>query len=195
MRQWNFKVLICMTIVSALIIPVYAVDLRPTQFLCQSGGGMGAVSIGTGWRYGSHLRWETNVFIGIVPKYESASAKVTLALKENFVPWRIGLKDRFTLEPLTASIYFTTLISNQVWSHLPERYSSGYYVLPTKIRANISLGQRLKYSLPGKTGILDSISAYYEIGTCDIYLLSAAGNHEIKFHELLQLCIGLSINI
>lgn len=193
--RWIFKVLIFLITAFAKIMPVSAVDLRPTQFLCQSGGGMGAVSIGTGWRYGSHLRWETNVFIGIVPKYESASAKVSLALKENFIPWRIGLNDRFTLEPFTASIYFTTLISNQVWSQLPERYSSGYYILPTKIRANISFGQRLKYSLSGKSSILDSISAYYEIGTCDIYLLSAAGNHEIKFHEFLQLCIGLSINI
>lgn len=39
-----------------------------------------------------------------------------------------------------------------------------------------------------------SISAYYEIGTCDIYVLSVAGNSEIKFHELLQLCIGVRIN-
>lgn len=171
-----------------------AIDLRPTHVSCQSGGGMGAVSVGTGWKYGSNSRWETDFFIGLVPKYDSGAAKVSFAVKENFVPWNIHLKHNFSLEPLTTSIYFTTLISDKVWTRLPERYSHGYYILSTKIRANISLGQRLKWHLPHNSGTVESISAYYEIGTCDIYILSAAGNSEIKFHELLHLCIGVRIN-
>lgn len=194
MRLWSFRNLICMTILFVIAPRISAIDLRPTHVSCQSGGGMGAVSVGTGWKYGSHLRWETDLFIGFVPKYDSGSAKVSLALKENFIPWHIQIKRNFSVEPLTASLYFTTLISDKVWVHLPERYSHGYYILPTKIRANISLGQRLKWYLPHKRGRVESISAYYEIGTCDIYVLSAAGNSEIKFHELLQLCIGVRIN-
>lgn len=173
---------------------VSAIDLRPSHVSCQTGGGMGAASVGTGWSYGSHRRWETELFVGIVPKYDSGSAKVSLAVKENFVPWNIRLKHNFSLEPLTAGVYFTTLISEKVWAHLPERYAHGYYILPTKIRANLCLGQRLRWHPTRTSGIVDSISAYYEIGTCDIYVLSAAGNSEIKFHELLQLCIGVRVN-
>ena len=194
MRLWRFRNLLCILTVFAVIPRMSAIDLRPTHMSCQSGGGMGVVSMGTGWKYGSHRRWETDLFIGLVPKYDSSSAKVSFAVKENFVPWDIHLKHNFSLEPLTTSIYFTTLISDKVWDHLPERYSHGYYILPTKIRANISLGQRLKWRLPHKSSVVESVSAYYEIGTCDIYVLSAAGNSEIKFHELLQLCIGIRIN-
>lgn len=194
MKWWSFRWLFCLMAVCYIIPDMSAVDLRPSHVSLQSGGGMGVVSVGTGWRYGSHKRWETDLYFGFVPKYDSGSAKVSMALKENFVPWQLRLNDSFTLEPLTSSIYFTTLISNHVWARLPERYSKGYYMLPTKIRANISLGQRVRWTFPNKSGILESISAYYEIGTCDIYVLSAAGNSEVKFHELLQLCLGVRIN-
>lgn len=194
MRLWSFNRFLSLLAIFVFVPQMSAIDLRPTHMSCQSGGGMGVVSLGTGWNYGSHRRWGTDIFIGLVPKYNSSSAKVSLPFKENFIPWHIRVNDNFSLEPLTSSIYFTTLISEKVWSHLPERYSHGYYMLPTKIRANISLGQRLKWHLPYKSGTVESISAYYEIGTCDIYVLSAAGNREIKFHELLQLCIGVRIN-
>lgn len=194
MRLWSFNRFLSLLAIFVFVPQMSAIDLRPTHMSCQSGGGMGVVSLGTGWNYGSHRRWGTDIFIGLVPKYNSSSAKVSLAFKENFIPWHIRVNDNFSLEPLTSSIYFTTLISEKVWSHLPERYSHGYYMLPTKIRANISLGQRIKWHLPQKASLLDSISAYYEIGTCDIYVLSAAGNSEVRFHELLQLCIGVRIN-
>lgn len=194
MRLWNSKRSFCVIAAFVIIYRMMAVDLRPAHISCQSGGGMGAISVGTGWQYGSHLRWETDLFIGLVPKYDSGSAKVSFALKENFVPWHIRLNHNFTLEPLTSSLYFTTLVSSKVWAHLPERYSKGYYILPTKIRANISLGQRMKWNIPKESSILESITAYYEIGTCDIYVFSAAGNSRIKFHDLLQLCVGMRIN-
>ena len=193
-RSWIFKHLLCSIAVLLFVPQALAIDLRPRHISCQTGGGMGAVSLGTGWKYGRHQRWETDLFIGLVPKYDSSSAKVSFALKENFVPWQIRLNNKITLEPLTSSVYFTTLISDKVWRHLPERYSHGYYILPTKIRANISLGQRMQWMLSQKSSVVESISTYYELGTCDIYVLSAAGNSKIKLHELMQLCIGIRIN-
>lgn len=194
MKRWSFKRFLCVIAVLAIMPRTPAANLRPDHISCQTGGGMGAATIGTGWSYGNHHRWETELFVGFVPKYDSGSAKVCCALKENFVPWHIKLNDHFTLKPLTTSIYFTTLMNRQVWTRLPERYSSGYYFLPTKIRTNIALGQRIRWTIPKKTSIIDSVSAYYEIGTCDIYVLSAVGNSSFKLHELLQLCLGLRIN-
>lgn len=100
-RSWIFKHLLCSIAVLLFVPQALAIDLRPRHISCQTGGGMGAVSLGTGWKYGSHQRWETDLFIGLVPKYDSSSAKVSFALKENFVPWQIRLNNKITLEPLT----------------------------------------------------------------------------------------------
>lgn len=173
-------------------------DFVPAYAACQTGGGMGTFSAGAGWRYGKGRHWETEVFFGVIPKHDSRSTKATAALKENYIPWRIGLKVGIEIEPLTASLYLTTVISKRFWVSQPDRYPTGYYRLPTKIRTNIAVGQRLTWRLPERWGvarIFGSLSAYWEIGTCDIYLLSAAGNRVIKPHDWLQLCLGLRFNI
>lgn len=194
MRLWNFKYIISLIVILTVIAYAGAIDICPKYVSCQSGGGMGAVSIGTGWKYGGHCQWETELFAGLVPKYDSGSTKVSFALKENFIPWRIRLIRKLSLAPLTTSFYFTTLLCDRVWTRLPQRYPHGYYKLPTKIRANISLGQRIMWSPSMTSCVVESISLYYEIGTCDIYVLSAAGNGNIKPHDLLQLCIGVRID-
>lgn len=194
MKWLNFKIIALVFALHGIAHETSAMDLRPAYASCQSGGGMGSISAGTGWKYGSRQRWETEIFCGIVPKHDSSSAKATFAIKENFSPWQIRLNGHLTLEPLTSSLYFTTIINKNFWVRQPDRYPSGYYSLSTKIRTNIALGQRIKLKLPGQSGIPDSISAYYEIGTCDIYALSSAGNKEIKFHERLQLCLGVRID-
>ena len=193
MKSLNFRIIATVTAFIIFAVDVFAINLRPTCASFQSGGGMGIVSAGTGWRYGAKQRWETELFVGFVPKYDSNSSKVTFALKENFVPWQININDHITLEPLTSSLYFTTIISRRFWVQQPDRYPSGYYGLPTKIRTNISIGQRLKWHLPKPECFCKSISVYYEIGTCDIYVLSAAGNNKIKLRDRLQLCIGVKL--
>lgn len=169
----------------------FALDLRPDNVTLQSGGGMGTVSVGTGWQYGKQ-HWETEVFLGIISRYDSKSSRATIALKENYVPWQMNLNRRLTLEPLTSSLYFTTVISRQFWTRQPARYPSRYYILPTRIRTNIAIGQRIGFIMPESSPVRH-ISAYYEIGTCDIYALSAAGNSEIGLADRLQLCVGVKV--
>lgn len=192
--KWSiFKRIAAVVAMIVTAADIFAINLRPACVSCQTGGGMGIVSCGPGWRYGAGQRWETELFVGLIPKYDSNSSKVTFALKENFIPWQIKTGNRFTFEPLTSSLYFTTVISDRFWVQQPDRYPSGYYGLPTKIRTNISIGQRLKWHLPKPECFCKSISVYYEIGTCDIYVLSATGNSEIKLRDRLQLCIGVKL--
>lgn len=160
--------------------------------MLQSGGGMGVVSVGTGWRYGSKNRWETDIIAGFVPKYDSNSAKLVVALKENFAPWAIAINKHISFTPLTASLYFTTIVSKHFWASQPDRYPSGYYGLSTKIRANISFGERIEWCFPSSAHIR-SAGVFYEIGTCDIYALSAFGNSSLAVADWLQLCIGMLI--
>lgn len=83
-----------------------AVNIAPGRVMLQSGGGMGVVSVGTGWRYGSKNRWGTDIIAGFVPKYDSNSAKLVVALKENFAPWAIAINKHISFTPLTASLYY-----------------------------------------------------------------------------------------
>lgn len=173
---------------------VRGASLLPTQAVCQCGGGMGSVSAGAGWRYGAGRRWETEMIVGIVPRHDSSSTKAVVALKENFVPWSIKCNTCLTFEPLTASVYFTTILSRKFWLVHPDRYPAGYYPLPTKVRSNLCLGQRLTWHVPYGKSKVESLSAFYEIGTCDLYAYSAAGNGVIKPRHWLQLCLGIRIN-
>lgn len=45
--------------------------LIPTHTKIQFAGNMGLLSFGTGWDYGRRNQWETDVFFGVLPKYDS----------------------------------------------------------------------------------------------------------------------------
>ena len=57
--------------------------LIPTQTKIQYAGGMGLLSAGIGWDYGKHSQWESDVFLGFIPKYDSKRAQTTITLKQS----------------------------------------------------------------------------------------------------------------
>ena len=65
-------------------------SLIPTHTKLQFAGNMGLLSLGTGWDYGKRNQWETDIFFGILPKYDSKRTKITMTLKQNLsiVPTR-----------------------------------------------------------------------------------------------------------
>ena len=66
----------------------------PTHSKIQYAGNMGLLSFGTGWDYGKRNQWETDLLLGFIPKYSSKKAKVTMTLKQNYMPWSINLGKR-----------------------------------------------------------------------------------------------------
>ena len=82
--------------------------LIPTQFVIQNAGNMGVISAGIGWHYGKQRQWETHLLWGYIPKHQSTRGKLTMTLKENYIPWSIDLKRGWSIEPLSASIYLNT---------------------------------------------------------------------------------------
>ena len=63
---------------------------RYTKF--QFAGSMGMLSLGTGWNYYRN-HWETDVYLGIVPRNSDRHAMATLTLKQNYYPWNIHIAD------------------------------------------------------------------------------------------------------
>lgn len=170
-------------------------SLMPTYSKIQYAGGMGLVNLGLGWQYGKKDQWETDVFLGFVPRYSSDESKITFTLKQNFIPWQTPLNKTLTLEPLTCALYFNTVFSDEFWTQQPDRYPNGYYQFSTRVRTHLSIGQRLRFNIPDKKRFFSrSITAFYEISTCDLYVVSAFTNH-LSLDDYLRLSFGLKFDI
>lgn len=170
--------------------------LIPTHTKVQFAGNMGLLSFGTGWDYGKKNQWETDVFLGFIPKYDPKRTKVTMTLKQNYMPWSLNLGRGFSTEPLTCGIYFNTVFGNEFWVHEPDRYPKGYYGFSSKIRSHIFLGQRLTYDIdPQRRYTAKSITFFYELSTCDLYPISAATNSYLRPRDYLSLSFGLKLQL
>lgn len=164
----------------------------PTHSKIQFAGNMGLLSIGTGWDYGKRNQWETDLLLGFIPKYSSKKGKVTMTLKQNYMPWSIDLGKGFSTEPLACGLYLNTVFGNQFWVSEPERYPRGYYGFSSKMRIHIYLGQRLTYDIdPKRRFLAKSVTFFYELSTCDLYLISAVTNHYLRPRDYLSLSFGL----
>lgn len=170
-------------------------SLMPTYSKIQYAGGMGLLNFGMGWAYGKRNQWETDVFLGFIPKYSSDNTKITMTLKQNFIPWQKQLNETIYFEPLECGMYFNTVFSDEFWTSEPDRYPKGYYGFSTRVRTHIFLGQRWKFIIPDKKRIFaKSITAFYEISTCDLYIASAFINH-LGMDDYLRLSFGLKFDI
>ena len=181
--------------------------LIPMQFVIQNAGNMGAISAGIGWNYGKRKQWETDLLFGYIPKHQSSRGKLTTTLKENYIPWSINLANIFpnatdkitqqmSIEPLTASIYLNTVYGHEFWKSQPGRYPDKYYeFMSTKFRLNIALGQRVTFQIPkSKRWRSKSISLFYEISTCDLYIRAKFQDGSIPLKDMLGMSIGIKFH-
>lgn len=171
--------------------------LIPSHTVLQYAGSIGFLSAGVGWDYGKRDQWETTVLLGYLPKYNSQESKLTFTLKQNYTPWSLPLKPgRLTVEPLTCGLFFNTIFSDEFWVDEPDRYPKGYYGFSTRIRTHLFVGQRLTHHFSGKDRKGRSITAYYELNTCDLYLVSLCTNPDyLKLKDILSLSVGIKLQI
>ena len=166
--------------------------LIPNQFTLQYAGSIGMLSAGPGWHYGKKEHWETDILFGFLPRYHSEKGKFTFTVKERYVPWHCRFSNRWTLQPLTAGVAFNTLSGDDFWRNLPDKYPHNYYWFSTKLRTLLFLGQRIRYDIPDQyRRYHSSITAYYEISTCDFYALSKYSNREYPWSKVLSLAFGI----
>ena len=170
-------------------------SLIPTYSKIQYAGGMGMVNVGFGWTYGKKHQWETDIFLGLIPHYSSDNRKITMTWKQNYIPWQKATSPILTFEPFVCGLYFNTVFSDEFWTKEPDRYPQGYYGFSTRVRTHVFIGQRLRFHIPDKKRFLArSITAFYEISTCDLYVASAFTNH-LKPNDYLRLSFGLKFDI
>lgn len=170
--------------------------LVPSFLKAQYAGSMGVFSIGTGWDYGKQRQWETDLYLGYLPKFDSEQSKFTFTLRQNYIPWSVTIKNNFSYEPFSVAIYFTSILDEDFWPKQPEKYPDGYYWFSLRVRSNIALGQRIVYNIPTeKRNFSKSVTLFYEVSTNDSYILSAYGNDYIKLSDIIHLSLGLKFQL
>ena len=183
----------------------YWAALIPTHYVIQNAGNMGLLSAGIGWDY-AHHHLETQLLFGFIPKHQSTRAKATMTIKENYIPWNIALtgqqassgrslRQGWSFNPLTVSLYLNTVFGNEFWGGQPHRYPNRYYeFMSTEYRINLALGQRFTWQVPEhRRRHISSVSLFYEVSTCDMYLRSKIIDHGIPFKDLFGLSLGVKL--
>jgi hypothetical protein len=170
--------------------------LVPRYIKGQYAGGMGLFAIGTGWDYGRKKQWESDILIGWVPRYSSAHSKFIFTLKQNYIPWRVSLSDKFTFKPLHTGLYVNSILGRDYWIGEPEKYPNSYYAFSTKLRFNVFIGEQITYHIPSKErSFAKSATFYYELSSNDLYILSAFKNSYLKPDDYLRLSFGVKVQI
>ena len=170
-------------------------SLIPTQFILQNAGNMGLLSLGIGWNYGRRDQWETHLLVGRMPKYRSTRGKMTMTLKETFIPWRIGIGKGWDVEPLTTGLYINTVYGHEFWKSQPNRYPDKYYeFMSTKFRLNVFLGERITKTVPNnRRKFIKSITGFYELSTCDLYIRSMIQDSSVHLNDIVGLSLGVKL--
>lgn len=170
--------------------------LIPHYVKLQYAGSMGFMSLGGGYDYGVNKQWETDVFVGFLPHYSTSKNKITLTVKQNYIPWKVHLSERFMIEPATTGLYVNTIFDDEFWISEPDKYPNGYYSFSTRIRFNAFIGQRITYNFKqGKDKTCKAATFFYEVSTNDVYVLSAFNNSYLKPKDYLVLSLGLKFQI
>ncbi len=170
--------------------------LIPNQTALQYAGSIGIMSWGFGWHYGKGDRVETELLVGMVPKYCTDEVKWTLTVRQRWTPWRIVLGSRWDVDPLMGSASICAIFGEDFWSEEPSRYPSSYYGFSNRFRIHLALGQRVRYKIANKKRRRHkSVALYYELGTNELYLISAIPNRRLPFHKTLSLGIGATFEI
>lgn len=165
--------------------------LIPSYNKLQFAGSMGLLSAGVGWDYGKKNQWETDFFLGYLPRFDGKEGHMTLTLKENYIPWKLPIgRSRWIGEPFTVSLYFNKIFGADFWSKEPDKYPEKYYNVATNLRFNLAIGQRINFKLK-PVGLSDQIALFYELGTNDLYVISYFTNKYLRFTDIFSLSLGL----
>ncbi|RPD49351.1 hypothetical protein DNI29_00680 [Hymenobacter sediminis] len=169
---------------------------RPRHVVAQTGGGLGMVSAGFG--YSLKDRLDLDILIGYVPRKYAGSRLSIYSAKLLYSPWTLplGKSQKWALKPLMVGGYFS-YTHGTLNDEEPNQYYRGYYWFSTDTRVGPLLGSRLSYALPATAkGRSRNLSAYYELGSNDLYVISYVQNLKgLSPVDILTLSLGLKLDI
>ena len=86
---------------------------------------------------------------------------------------------------------------SEFWDNQQSSYPDKYYEpLNTKVRIHVFLGQRITKIIPAnKRKFLKSISAFYEVSACDLYVRLLVMEKKVRLQDIMCLSVGVKMQI
>lgn len=208
MKYWKYLYLLLATLGLNFNISAQDVDtsstkalkkttfsLIPSNYNVQYAGGIGLIATGPGWDYGNRKQFNTDFLLGYVPKYDTDKNKITLTLRQTYIPFKLHLTKHLVYEPMRIGIYISTTLGDQFWVSPPDQYPNNYYKFSTKMRFNIFLGQDVTYRIQNKKSYFESIKFYYDLHTNELYVMSRRSESYLKGKNHFGIALGAKLQI
>ena len=129
-----------------------------------------------------------------MPKKYAGSTLSLASLKFMYSPFCLPIGEKFQVLPLTVGAYFS-YTHGTINDELKGQYSSDYYWFSTDTRYGLLAGSRITFlAAPvAATGQARKLSAFYELGSNDLYMASYLTNNKggLRFGQLLTLALGV----
>ncbi|WP_400192893.1 hypothetical protein [Hymenobacter sp. B81] len=170
---------------------------RPHHLLGQFAGGQGMVAAGVGYTT-LRGRLDVDLLAGYVPKKYSITPMGIFTAKATYSPWTLPLgQSRWEARPLSVGAWVNYTASRGLNPTQGEQYPKGYYWWPAKVRGGGFVGGRVGYQLPARgNGRPRVLSAYYELGSNDLYLVSMWTNvGALSVRDVLTLGFGVKLDL
>ena len=97
------------------------------------------------------------------------------------------------LQGVYCGLYITTIAGDEFWKKEPGRYPNKYYNFSTKMRPYIFVGQRFGFS--PRHDLVRHVSLFYELSTCELYLISKVTNKSLSMRDILRLSFGVKVQL
>lgn len=161
--------------------------LLPDQAKLQFAGAIGLASAGTGYAF-ARRRVEIDVFVGWVPESLADVDLFAVTGKVTWLPWRARLGREWRLRPFTAGLAMSYWLGDRFFIRHPDRYPSGYYPLPTALRASVQLGGT--FGRP--VGAFRELALYWELVAVDLPLAYWIRNPDaVRGQDVVSLSLGV----
>ncbi|WP_303309706.1 hypothetical protein [Hymenobacter sp. BT730] len=168
----------------------------PFFLTVQIGGGIGTVAVGGGYRL-ARQQLEPEVLVGFVPRrLAGGPALGIITLKTTYIPFSPKLGQHLRVSPLTVGGMLNYTLGRRFFltSQSTGRYpTKGYYWWSSAVRVGAFVGPRLTYVGAAAQGWRRT-SAYAELSTNDLYLVSLLSNKTLSPAEILTLGLGAKIS-
>lgn len=158
----------------------------PDHVKAQTAGNLGLAVVGFGYAWHGH-RLETDLLVGWAPPSIAGEHLWPVSGKLIFQPFRIT-RGRLLLRPLSASVQLTYTPGDEYFIVQPRRYPSGYYDVPTALRAGVALGGGLSRRV---RGTFSEVGVYWELVALDVAIVDWVRNpRTIGPGEVFSFAIG-----
>lgn len=161
----------------------------PDHYTLQYAGGIGFLSFGAG--YNVRDKYEPSLFIGFVNKAfgNSTRAVTTISFKNSFNLFSRHTPDNIRLK---GGIAVNMGYTNNTFRKLPPHYPEKYY-FQNMVFLSPFIGGEWLFNIESKR--LKYGGFYFEFTTRDAYLLECIRTRYVRFNEIWNLAIGLTLYI